>query len=143
MEIIQRLLLGSAILAALGAYGIYRSDDKDAKKSALLCLGLSIILGIAGFNYTDDDTKSQSNTYSHGEYIPFNGHLNEYKYEYSLPAYDGNGNYMCDVEMKSSNGKLYAFPNKTSRPVNYWNAPYNAPNACTYSCAWGGGYIYF
>lgn len=143
MGIIQRLLLAGAILFALGAYGIYKSNDKDAKKSALLCLGLSLILGIVGFNFSDDESKSNTNGYSHGEQITFDGHLNEYKYEYTLPAYDGNGNYMCDVEMKSSNGNLYAFPNNASRPVKYWSAPYNSPYACTYSCVWGGGYIYF
>lgn len=140
--IIQRLLFCGAILSALGAYGLSKSKDKDAKKNSLLCLGLAFILGFTGYNISDKSGKIDSG-FSQGQQITFKGHIEEYSYEYTLPAYDGRGNYVCDVVMKSKGGYLYAFPNNSSHSVNYWTAPYNAPYACTYSCVWGGGYIYF
>lgn len=149
MEAIQRWLFAGAVLAVMAAFGIMKTNDEDSGKFGIGCIILAIVLAALGFGYskedpTDDSTyETTEQNISNGENIHFKGDIDTYKYEYKLKAYNGSGYYVCDVIIKSKDGYLYAFPNDTSYPVEVWEAPYNSPNGCQYSCRWGGGFIYF
>lgn len=118
-----------------------RVSTKETKYFGWGCL---IAAFLAAYLYSEDRKQS---SISHGEQIHFNGSNDDiyrpyYTLQYTLPAYDGYGNKVCNVEIKSnSKGELFAFPNGDSSPKEFWNAPYGSPG--TYCCVWGGGFIYF
>lgn len=116
------------------------NTTKDTKYFGWICL---IAAGLALYVYSENDKKSKMEHTSHSEKIHFGGNISShYTFLYTLPAYDGNGVKVCDVDIKSnSDGKLFAFPNGSSSPQEFWDAPYDSPG--TYSCTWGGMYIYF
>ena len=142
-------MLAVGCVAIYGAYETYKSKDKNAKNAHFpLIIGTALIV----FGYI---IYSEHNT-SHGEQISFSGrpedikpfpHLpvddESYTIEYTATGYNAAGYSIGTVTVKSKGGQFYAFPPYASHPTDFWDAPYDAPHGCRYSCAWGGEYIYF
>lgn len=126
-----------------------KSIDKEgnsAKETKYFGWGCLIAAFLALYVYSENDRQNKSSYVSHGEQIHFDRIDDDfrphYTLQYTLPAFDSNGNKVCDVDIKSdSKGELFAFPDRGSRPEEFWTAPYGTPG--TYSCRWGGGFIYF
>ena len=140
MEILGKWLIAAAILCVIGFFSL--KNEKDSSKVSLLIL--SFILGFIGYNCLSDKEQTyieegNRNGRSNGEGISFgSSHVVTL---YSCRAFFANGGYACEVEVKSKNGILYAYPNGETKGYKVNDAPYDAPGACY--IYWGSTPIYF
>ena len=147
MEVLGIFLFAGAILCLVGFCSLIK-DKNTSEKDLIVLIVLCLLMGVSGYKclYGDEEEIESDDNLPQHDYNERNrnvnfGHGNGFVREYTVSAFKWGGIYACEVEIKSKDGKLYAFPNGSTQAHEIYLAPYNAPG--TYYIYWSGEPIYF